>query len=194
MAEDKKTLLKKRKDLNQQIFDYDKEHKKKSEEDLKILIKWCKEYESLTKQYQKFDKNAKIWHVKLDYKTWDAKLKEKTAIEKVAKLKSAKDKDSNQSCTNLYYITLAWTVKTNYYVCNSVVDKIKNYLEKMKLTYIFTYTDEFPDRTEFAHEYKIKCTEDVYNTIISSAEYILEISTDSAYESCNIGIFGRKIE
>ena len=192
MAEDKKTLLKKRKDLNQQIFDYDKEHKKKSEEDLKILIKWCKEYESLTKQYQKFDKNAKIWHTKLDYRNWEKILKEKTSVAKVVKSKSIKETDQIE--TNLYYINLAWTVKPNYYVCNSIIDKIKNYFEKMKLTYTFTYMDEFPDRIEYSHEFKIKCTEDVYNTIISSAEYILEISTESAYESCNIGIFGRKIE
>lgn len=176
--------------LYKEIMDYDKEHKQKLDVHYKHLIKLCKEFEKNIVILQNYGYKTSVWHKKLNYRTWEVELKSKTNIssQKIESNTSIQDKE------NLYYIMLAWTVKPNYYVCNSIIDKIKNYLEKMKLTYIFTYTDEFPDRIEYSHEYKIKCTEEVYNTIINSAEYILEISTDSAYESCNIGVFGRKIE
>lgn len=176
--------------LFKEIMDYDKAHKQKLDTHYKHLIKLCKEFEKNIIILQNYGYKTSVWHKKLNYRTWEAELKTKTniVIPKIENNINIQDK------TNLYYINLAWTVKPNYYVCNSIIDKVKNYLEKMKLTYIFTYIDEFPDRIEYSHEYKIKCTEEVYNTIINSAEYILEISTDSAYESCNIGVFGRKIE
>lgn len=172
----------------------------------KSLIKICKEFATITKNLQDLGEKVDIGPKKYSVQYWEDLYKKFSANQReIAKAKEAKNsidtikkKTSNKISTsnevNLYYINLAWTVKPNYYVCNSIIDKVKNYLEKMKLTYTFTFMDEFPDRIEYSHEYKIKCTEDVYNTIISSAEYILEISTDSAYESCNIGVFGRKIE
>lgn len=179
--------------LYKEIMNYDKEHKQKLDVHYKHLIKLCKEFEKNIVILQNYGYKTSVWHKKLNYRTWEAEFKTKINI-RAPKIENNTNNTNIQDKTNLYYINLAWTVKPNYYVCNSVIDKVKNYFEKMKLTYIFTYIDEFPDRIEYSHEYKIKCTEDVYNTIIISAEYILEISTDSAYESCNIGIFGRKIE
>ena len=74
---------------------------------------------------------------------------------------------------------------------------IKKYFEYLKtkfsIEYFDTTEDVFPERKEYTCTYKLRANEDVYNTILSSAEYILEISSSYAQDMCNIGIFGKKI-
>jgi hypothetical protein len=74
------------------------------------------------------------------------------------------------------------------------VNSVKSYFEKLQLEFIDTTTDNFPDRNEFVSTYKIKTTHDVYNTIINSAEFIIDMNTTSINEKCNVGVFGKKIE
>lgn len=91
-------------------------------------------------------------------------------------------------------IILCWTIKHDYCICDSIIDNIKNYLNLIGLTYIDITKTEFPDRTEFCEQYSIKCSTDNYNIIMKSVDYILNISSNSIHDKCNIGVFGKKLE
>lgn len=185
-----KRIKKVRDEITIKITELDKSSKTKSETELKQLIKLCKEFEKYTIQLQELGQNARIWHKRLDYRNWDKELKNKTSIKSLKK----PDQIIKNIEEPLYYIMLCWTNKNDYFVCGSVIDRIKTYFEKLKLEFFDTQTTTFPDRTEHCSTFKFRGSEDVYNTIISSAEYIIDISASTIIENCNVGVFGKRIE
>lgn len=197
--------------LRHKVTEIDKTTKIKTEADLKNLIKLCKEYAAHTKTLKDYGYSIDVWLKKMKVETWEEQLNAKTSIKSIAKkqpkqtIKSAKPEIKKPiskavsavetpESESLYYIMLCWTTKQNYCVCDSVVENIRKYLEKMKLEFMDTMSDNFPDRVEFTSTYKIKTTPEVYKTIIDSAEYILDISANTIHETCNVGVFGKKIE
>ena len=193
-TEEGKSLLKKRNDLAKKIFEYEKEHKQKSDADLKTLVKWCKEYEVLTNQALQYDPKVKIWHKKLDYNTWEPLLKKKTSVKAISKKPAKTPEAASTPECNLYYIMLCWTNKNDYFVCGSIIDKVKSYFEKLKLEFFDTQSTKFPDRVEHCSTFKFRGNVETYDTIIKSAEYIIDISASTVVEHCNVGVFGQKIE
>lgn len=202
--EEAKKIIKARNDITKKIAEFDKSNKNKSEKDLKALIKMCKDFEYYTNFLKDLGYKVEIWHKRLDYRNWETELKNKTSVKSISKSikKSANKNIINKSNTgtpeisqeNLYYIMLCWTNKNDYFVCGSIIDKIKNYFEKLKLEFFDTQTTKFPDRTEHCSTFKFKGNEDTYNIIISSAEYIIDISASTMIEHCNVAVFGKKIE
>ena len=87
---------------------------------------------------------------------------------------------------------MCWTIKPDYCVCESIIEKIQKYFESIKVASQDIARTEFPDRIEFCETYKLNCTKEQYQLILKSAEYILDIATDSAYDKCNMGIFGKE--
>lgn len=168
------------------------------------LIKICKEFANITDKLQAEGENVTIGAKKYDVKYWEEKYKKFNELNK-PKTKTSetfKSKDNivnnnddlKRSSDHLYYVMLCWTNKNDYFVCGSVIDRIKAYFEKLKLEFFDTQTTSFPDRTEHCSTFKFRGSEDVYNTIISSAEYIIDISASTVIEHCNVGVFGRMIE
>ena len=102
----------------------------------------------------------------------------------------AKKTDKNKK--NKYNIILCWTIKPDYCVCESIIAKVKNYMSTIKLKCNDITRIDFPDRVEFCQTYELNCTKEKYDLIMKSAEYILELSTDSIYDKCNVGIFGKE--
>lgn len=200
--------------LRHKVTEIDKTTKIKTEADLKNLIKLCKEYEAHTETLKGYGYHVEVWLKKMMCSTWEEQLNAKISIKSIAKkqskqpkhvIKSAKPKIKKPiskavsavetpTSESLYYVMLCWTTRQNYCVCDSVVENIRKYLEKMKLEFMDTMSDNFPDRVEFTSTYKIKTTPEVYKTIIDSAEYILDISANTIHETCNVGVFGKKIE
>lgn len=174
--------------LNAKIFELDRSNKNKSIKLLKQLIKLCKDYEKYTNELKSYGYKVELWHKTLRQSYWEEILKSKTAIE-VKPKKQAVSTDSS-----LYYIMLCWTANKEFFVCDTIINTVRLYFEKLKLEFMDTSKDEFPDRTEFVSTYKIKTTQEVYNTIMNSAEFIIDNNTTSIHEKCNVGVFGKKIE
>lgn len=199
--EEAKKIVKARNDITKKIADLDKSTKNKTEKELKTLIKMCKEFENYTNFLKNLGYKVEIWHKRLNYKTWEAELENKTSVKSVKKAANKKHINKSNSRTpeikqenNLYYIMLCWTNKNDYFVCGSIIDKVKSYFEKLKLEFLDTQSNTFPDRTEHCSTFKFRGSDETYSTIISSAEYIIDISASTIVEHCNVGVFGQKIE
>lgn len=117
---------------------------------------------------------------------WKTKYKE---YKKKVKVKEAKSKPVVDD--GYYNIMLCWTVKPDYCLCESIIEKLRKYFESVKVSAIDLAKTEFPNRTEFCETYKIRGSKEKYELILSSADYLLHILADSTYDKCNIGIFGR---
>jgi hypothetical protein len=70
---------------------------------------------------------------------------------------------------------------------------MQQYFETLNIPSIDLVNTPFPDRTEFCETYKLTCSKETYELIMKSAKYILDITADSIYDKCNIGIFGKMI-
>lgn len=184
-----------------------KKIKNKTENDYKTIIKYCKEVVSQLNLLSKYGFKAELPSKCLDPSYWQAELdkfvgndiiKPKKKVKKIKKdAKQIIEKPEQTTPESLYYIMLCWLTKKDYFVCDSTIENIKKYFEYLKtkfsIEYFDTTEDVFPERKEYTCTYKLRANEDVYNTILSSAEYILEISSSYAQDMCNIGIFGKKI-
>lgn len=123
--------------------------------------------------------------VSLTSEYWKAKYKE---YKKKFKSKSTKTKIVN---SNYYNIMLCWTIKHGYCLCEGIIDKLRNYFKSIEIPAVDLTKTDFPDRVEFCETYKLICNKEQYDIVINSAEYLLNILSDSTYENCNIGIFGK---
>lgn len=92
-----------------------------------------------------------------------------------------------------FSISLCWTIKPDYCVCEGIIAKIQKYFETIKISSTDITRTEFPDRIEFCETYRLKCTKEKFDLILKSAEYLLDITTESAYDKCNMGIFGQQL-
>jgi hypothetical protein len=168
-----------------------------SKKKFQTIIKLCKEFTSVTKFLQSHGEPVDDGPKRYNVKYWEEQFNEFNKKQKsLEESKFPKKVETPTVATNnsLYYIMLCWTNKNDYFVCGSVIDRIKTYFEKLKLEFFDTQTTSFPDRTEHCSTFKFRGSEDVYNTIISSAEYIIDISASTIIENCNVGVFGQKIE
>lgn len=184
-----------------------KKIKNKTENDYKTIIKNCKDIVSQLNLLSKYGYKSELWTKYIDPSYWQEELdkfvgndiiKPKKKVKKIKKdTKSLIEKPEQTTPESLYYIMLCWLTKKDYFVCDSTIENIKKYFEYLKtkfsIEYFDTTEDVFPERKEYTCTYKLRASEDVYNTILSSAEYILEISSSYAQDMCNIGIFGKKI-
>lgn len=167
---------------------------KDSKEKFQKLIKLTKEYEKITADMNLDGIPAKVYPLTLSSKKWiDAyDLFMKEYVENCRKsYRSVKQMTSQ----NKYNIMLCWTIKSDCYICTDVITTIKKYFETIGLKLVDTTKIDFPDRIETCETYKIACSKDVYETILASAKFVLAFTTaaSSAYETCNIGIFGKEL-
>jgi hypothetical protein len=116
----------------------------------------------------------------------------KTKAYQYKKKIKAKEIKTKPVVENGYYnIMLCWTVKPDYCLCESIIEKLRKYFESVKLDAIDLAKTEFPNRTEFCETYKLRGSKEKYDLILNSADYLLHILADSTYDKCNIGIFGK---
>lgn len=102
--------------------------------------------------------------------------------------------DSPKKMDKNWNITLCWSVRPDYCVCDHIVTKVRGYLLEMGLKKIDEHQQTFEDRTEFSETYRFVGAKMLYNLIIKSAEYILEVSSDSIHDMCLVGVYGKKVE
>lgn len=107
------------------------------------------------------------------------------------KIKAKEVKSKPVADDGYYNIMLCWTVKPDYCLCESIIEKLRKYFESVKVSAIDLAKTEFPNRTEFCETYKLRGSKEKYELILNSADYLLHILADSTYDKCNIGIFGR---
>ena len=148
---------------------------------------------SITANYEKYlNKLNKTLNINLvpsaallTSKNWKTKYKE---YKKKFKSKSTKIKVVKSDYHN---IMLCWTIKHGYCLCDGIINKLRNYFKSIEIPAVDLTKTDFPDRVEFCETYKLICNEEQYNIVINSAEYLLNVLSDSMYENCNIGIFGK---
>lgn len=161
-----------------------------SEEKFKKLIKATKLYKSLIDDMNLEGFSAKVWPATFETKRWIEAQAEFIKAKKDRCIKSYRAVKENNST---YTITLCWTIKPDYCVCEPIVNKLQKYFASLNIPSVDRVSTEFPDRVEFCETYKLVGTEEKYELIIKSAEYILDITADSIYDKCNIGLFGKKL-
>lgn len=192
-----KTIRNRITSLTNTIKDYINTGRTKKVTDIEELIKLCKLLETEYNKLAKYGLKSDITRTKLNYRYWESKLnntKSNIGINTLKKSKKSKKSTGSTTHNDLYYIMLCWTVKQGFFICDNIVNTINKYFEKLKLEFIDTQSDNFPDRTEFVNTYKIKTTPEVYKTIMDSVEFIIDTNTASIHEKCNVGVFGKKIE
>lgn len=180
--------------LTNTVKDYINAGKTKKVTDIEELIKLCKSLEAEYNKLAKYGLKSDIVRTKLNYRYWENKLSNTKSNISINDFKKSKKPEGSLSNTELYYLMLCWTVKQGFFVCDNIVNTINKYFEKLKLEFIDTQSDSFPDRTEFVSTYKVKTTPEVYKTIMDSVEFILDTNATSIHEKCNVGVFGKKIE
>ena len=177
---------------------------KDSNKKFENLIKFCKELDVVVYEITKAGYSAQVYAKKFSTDYWKERYDKFKEYEK-SKSVNKKEVDYTQLVVpqkkivksentvdkKTYYISICWTVKPEYCVCDSIIDSIKKYFETMKCTLSDGSANQFPDRVEYQYTYKLKTTQDVYKAILTSSKYILEMSTSSIYDNCNIGIFGK---
>lgn len=91
-------------------------------------------------------------------------------------------------------ISLCWSVRPDYCVCDHIVSKVRDYLTTMGLKKVDECQQVFDDRTEFSETYRFEGAKVLYTMIVKSAEYVLDVSSDSIHDKCNVGVYGKKVE
>ena len=153
----------------------------------KQLIKLTTAYERFVKKVESEGVKIKSCPAYMTSTHW------KTKYKKITKTKT-KPKTKKPTTQNQHYaLMLCWTIKPDCCVCESIVKKIKDYFTNIGITMDDTTRTDFPDRVEFCESYIINCNKEKYDLILKSAEYILDISTNSIYDKCNIGLYGKII-
>lgn len=155
-----------------------------SVEKFQKLIKLSKSYEKVTTDMNLDGISAKVHPITLSSQYWN------DAYDAFLNNRPNK-KIVTTSDQQLYNIMLCWTIKNDYCVCDSIIETMQNYFTNIGLNVEDTIKSTFPDRTEFCQNYRYTGSKSTYEMILKSAEYILNIATVSAYEKCNIGVFGK---
>ena len=194
MKADKKIerLIKKKDQIAEDINMHSKAEDDKTK--FTTIIKLCKSYKDVVTDLQLEGVKVRAISKRFTTEYWQEKYDKFIEAEKIKINEKKSEKDVTKPPKKfIYNIVLCWTTKADYCICDSIIGKVRDYLLKMDLKLIDTSNDNFIDRSEHTETYKIKTTEDIYKTILSSAEYILDISADSVYDRCNVGIFGKRI-
>lgn len=153
--------------------------KKLSNIDKKLISKGVKLRETADPDILK----SAYWENKLkNYKETPKKVKKKTEL-----------KSTKQDKKSLYNIMLCWTSRLEYCVCDSIITAIRDYLTKVGLEKVDSNITKFIDKIEYCETYQITTTKDIFKLILDTAQYILDISANSTYEKCNVGVFGKDI-
>jgi hypothetical protein len=165
---------------------------KDSKDKFQKLIKLTREYEKITADMNLDGIAAKVYPATLGSQKWvDAY---DTFMKAHAEnCRKAYREVKQMSDHNKYNIMLCWTEKKDHCICESVVEKIKTYFSTLNIALMDVNKTDFPDRIEVCETYKIKCSKETYEFVLRSVECLISLLTESAYETCNIGVFGKNL-
>lgn len=167
--------------------------RKDSDSKFQELIRLTREFEKVTTDMNLDGIAAKVHPEKMQSSIWVKAYEDYMHGAEEERSPKKTKKPTSASDQQLYNVLLCWTIKHDYCVCDSIIETLQNYLMAIGLTSEGTTKSSFPDRTEFCQTFKLTGTKEYFDLVIRSAEYILEITTVSAYEKCNVGIFGKEI-
>ena len=166
------------------------------------LIKLTTQYCDLTETLKKYGKNTEIQAEWLTPEYWKhLKDSYKGKFEEPNKSKPSKKSvqipvENKQK--SYWRITLSWSTPPENSGCSTPVENIKSYMDRMskwvQIKMVDTSNMRFSDRYELSHTYELECDKKQYINILESAKYILEISSATDRDICNIGISGKKFE
>ena len=162
--------------------------RKNSVDKFEKLIALTKEYKELTYQLLLDGSDVEIQSDKLRVDYW------KRIYDEFLLEEHAKETEIKKRTDRKWNITLCWSARPDYCVCDNVVDKVRKYLIEMGLKHMSDERTEFDDRVEFREVYQFNGPKVVYDTYLKSAEYILTITADSIHDMCNVGVYGKKVE
>jgi hypothetical protein len=163
-----------------------------SKEKFQKLIKLTREYEKITAEMNLNGISAKVYPATLSSQKWIDTYNTfvKNYAEDCRKSYRAVKELNNH---NKYNIMLCWTIKNEHCVCESIVEKVKTYFSTLNIVLMDSNKTVFPDRIEICETYKLKCSKETYNFVLKSVECIISLLTESSYDECNMGVFGKEL-
>lgn len=175
--------------------------KKNTKEKFDSLIALTKQYVELTETLRSYGKSADIqveW-LSPEYWTFQKDMFKGRYEEPVKTKKKTINKTPTEKPVKLHWrIILSWSVPPENCGCSTPVENIKSYIDRMSKWIPIKMVDAsdmvFSDRHELSHIYELECDKKQYIDILESAKYILEISSATERDMCNIGIYGKKFE
>lgn len=157
------------------------------------MIKLTKEYEDQTKALENSGHKLSISAEWLTPVYWQLLKKSYNG-----KFETRKKHINTITENDTWQIIISWTVPPNNCSCSTPVENVKNYLEKLSKTIGVKLKDTqsyiFNNQQEVSYIFELNSIESTYISILESAKYILDISSVTEKELCNVGIYGKKIE
>ena len=187
MSKNIETLKDKRKRIRGSIYSVSK--RKDSSEKFEKLIALTKEYQELT-----FELTMQGCVVDTSSPTLRESYWKHAYDEYIISTQEQVNDAVTKKTDKKWNISLCWSVRPDYCVCDHIVSKVRDYLLKMGLKKIDETQQVFDDRTEFSETYRFVGAKILYTMIVKSAEYVLEVSSDSIHDKCNVGVYGKKVE
>lgn len=180
-------LKDKRKRLRGSIYSVAK--RKDSAEKFEKLIELTKEYSRMT-----FELTLEGCQVSNDSPTLREAHWKKLYDEYILTKQEQVNEKISKKTDRKWNISLCWSVRPDYCVCDHIVSKVRDYLTTMGLKKVDECQQVFDDRTEFSETYRFEGAKVLYTMIVRSAEYVLDVSSDSIHDKCNVGVYGKKVE
>lgn len=163
------------------------------------LISLTNKYQELTESLNNFGKNLTTQVEWLTPEYWEgikAALKRKDAFE--TKTSKSKKHQVINDTKDIWRIILSWSTPPENCSCSTPVENIKAYMDRLSkvlsIKLIETNHIEFIDRNEYTYTFEFECDKTQYESILESTKYILDISSATERDMCNIGIYGKKIK
>jgi hypothetical protein len=176
-------------------------NKRNTKEKFDKLIEQTSKYQELTDILNTFGKKLEIqveWLTPDYWKNIKAALTVRNAFEtkRTKSIKSITPPEKQDKY--IWRIILSWSTPPENCGCSTPVERVKDYMDRMSkiisIKLCETNSNTFVDRTEYTHIFELECDKMQYDSILESAKYILDISSATERDACNIGIYGKKLK
>lgn len=176
-------------------------NKRNTKEKFDKLIEQTSKYQELTDILNTFGKKLEIQVEWLTPDYW-RNIKSALTVRDAFETKRAKSIKSvtppEKQDKYIWRIILSWSTPPENCSCSTPVENIKAYMDRLSkvlsIKLIETNNMEFIDRNEYTYTFELECDKTQYESILESTKYILDISSATERDICNIGIYGKKLK
>ena len=176
-------------------------NKRNTKEKFDKLIEQTSKYQELTDILNTFGKKLEIqveWLTPDYWRNIKSALTVRDAFEtkRTKSIKSITPPEKQDKY--IWRIILSWSTPPENCSCSTPVENIKAYMDRLSkvlsIKLIETNNMEFIDRNEYTYTFELECDKTQYESILESTKYILDISSATERDICNIGIYGKKVK
>lgn len=175
-------------------------NRKNTKEKFDKLIELTNEYRTVTEALKNYGKNVEIQSEWLTPEYWSM-LKDTYKFNTVNITKPKKTKKSTPQKTEektYWRITLSWSTPPENCNCSVPVENVKSLINTYAKFFPIKIVDEsncvYGDRIEASYTYEFEGDKKLYITILESAKHVLNLSSATERDICNVGIYGKKFD